>query len=195
MLTQSQMNAYRKLRADGASAKDSLAYAYSRDRLAACEWAGLSYDDSVKFEREGFTIRIVAKPDEYPDTSWLGEFSNHRDLGAVRHASASRDCYEWFNPERMEAQHYEELRQLKVGKARARELAHKYVRQDYETACDEVWCFIRVTASRDGVVLGEDTLGGVDSGYVAEAVLDHDMVDNAIEAAREKLAALCECAS
>lgn len=60
-----------------------------------------------------------------------------------------------------------------------------------------LWFCARVTASREGVVLGTDYLGGCCYESVADFIASDgyypDMVGEAISEARAKLANLCEC--
>lgn len=188
---------YRKHRADGMAARSALTYAreiIKRENVdfpyPTCPGEGV-----VTFKRDGFTIRIRVEYDDHMDLSYLGELSNRWRTGAMKW-DGDRNSYEYFIPTQSEEAQYRDLRGMKYGRVQARELAREYVKADYKQMKD--FCEDRaamygviVTASRKGVELGEDSLWSVDDSYILGAILDHDMISNAIREAREKLGELC----
>lgn len=154
-------------------------------------------DGYAEFERGRFTIHVSAKYDECPDYSHLGEFSDTWQEGAIQNPDFRHQrggVYRWFIPANTEESQYKEMIH-EYGKTHARELAQKYVRDDYKRAVNYMAFVVVVTVFLKGVELGSDVLGGIDIGddfeYLVESVYEHDMVGNALEEAEKTLSELC----
>jgi hypothetical protein len=188
---------YRQHRTQGMNASSALAYARTIINRENVDFPCPSYpgDDCETFERDGFTIQIRVKHDETADFSHLGELSDRWERGAIAW-KGDRHEYKYFIPTNSEEDQYRGLLDMKYGRAQARDAARECVKADYEQM--KAFCGDRsamygviVTASREGVELGKDSLWGVDDTYIVGAILDHDMIGNAIREAREKLRELC----
>jgi hypothetical protein len=188
---------YRKHRADGMAAHDALACTRHIIERQNVDFPYPTYpgDRCEMFQREGFTISIKVEYDDHTDLSYLGELSDRWEPGAMKW-SGGRDSYKWFIPTNSEEDQYRGLREMKYGRTQARDAARECVKADYKQMKD--FCEDRaamygviVTASRKGIELGEDSLWSVDDSYILGAILDHDMIGNAIREAKERLAELC----
>jgi hypothetical protein len=153
---------------------------------------------TVEVTRGKFTIHITARVDEYPDYSYLGEWSDTWEEGALRNPDSFTDRYtlDWFIPCNSETSHFKALRDMKYGKSNARELARSYVIRDMKAAREYQAFVLFVRAYVNGIELGYDSLGGIaidpsDPSYLASCVLEHDMIGNAVSQAKDALADLC----
>jgi hypothetical protein len=145
-------------------------------------------------ERDGFELVLSITPDDYPDVSFLGEFTDRQEPGAVPNPEGRYDSrlYRWFVPAITEDEHYRGLRDLKFGRAQARDLARSYVRQDLELARDYAPVIATVTAHRAGVELGSASLGGIDDeDYARSWDVLGDLASEALAEAQETLGRLC----
>ena len=186
---------YRAFRAKGFRA--SQAY-----RIATHEPPELGFDPSgerATFERDGFDLLVTVQPDDYTDLSWLGEFTDTREDGAIRNPDYgyTPHVYEWFVPTYTAEQRRADLHAAGYSRGVADFLAREQVRQDAAMAVDYSEAVITVKARRAGVTLGTASVGGVGLGddyaearrYIAETA--EELTDEAITEARETLATLC----
>jgi hypothetical protein len=158
--------------------------------------------DTVTWTEDGFTLTARVVPDYDADTSYLGTFTDTWAPGAIRRPHAYqhyRGEYAYFVPARTEAEHYADLRPTH-GKARARELAHRYTWEDYRRAeaYGREWGMygVTVTARRAGITLGESSVWSIDIGDGSDtdgtlAECAHDQAEEALHEAREALTRLC----
>lgn len=128
-------------------------------------------------------IKIVA--DEYPDLSWLGEFTDKYQEGAIDHHAqlgyTDRRVFRWFVPCNTEQDHYKSLRGMGYTHLGALRMARKYVKQDYKrlVTYGDYWHMtgVIVKLSIDGVEVAESSLWGIesDSGddYYNEVISDN----------------------
>lgn len=154
--------------------------------MAAWYWAGLS--DPEPWEHKewtkygfGFDFDVRIEPDHYfDDTSDLGEFTSKWQEGAIRHDTGVFHSYQWFVPLESVETLRREFSRYGFARHEADLMAREIVRKNYKRACDygETWHHVVVTvkASREGVVLGCASLGGIDSdsddSYFAEVALE-----------------------
>lgn len=130
-----------------------------------------------------FDIKTEILPDDNPDLSWLGEFSNDPGPNAIDHHATGRwlsrsfQGPRWFNPPNDEygQQDYERLRDYHIG----------------------YWSMVGVvvTASFEGIELGSASLWGIESDsedYLNEVAkeLTEDAITVAKSRAEKILAAL-----
>lgn len=167
---------YRKQRAKGIHPRNALEVARN---MQAPTWPQLEPhgDNAFLTTWEGFDIEVRVNYDEYPDTSWAGEFSQTWQPGAIQNPDwrphgqgRAGDVYRWFIPERPWGTDEEnEPHLVRAGLARHDRwlTIQRYIREDYEIARggDErpQWV-ITAEASIEGIVLGADSLHGVDMG-------------------------------
>lgn len=170
----------------------------------------------IKLSRSGFDIVVTAEPDYDHDWS-AGKFTSSHEPGAVMldewkeyYRRGGQDCarrpdvYEWYVPSITKDEHKRTLSAMGYARNVADVLAQSYVMRDMraDQAGREAY-YIVVTASREGIELGSDSMGGIDSyddgsaGHwsavrrnLAQTVTDYDMIDNAIEEAQGALAKL-----
>jgi hypothetical protein len=135
---------------------------------------------------DGWDITITSEPDDMADFSKLGTFTDdNSDPLTVTNPEWNGDSrnYQFFRPEWI---HY--WRQG-TSKQDARRRLIESVRQDAQMACEQQYV-ITATASREGVELGTEHLGGTyldSSNDLMWAVEDHDMIGEAIARAEEAL--------
>jgi hypothetical protein len=181
----------------GIDASNAFRWAKQEEKETAREYDGSDIANGpVEITRGKFNVHISAEIDESPDYSYIGEYSMTWQEGAVRvpESRYDRNVCKWFIPCNTETEHYQSLVNMKYGKTLARELARSYVKQDM-ARMDNLQSFvIIVRAYLNGVELGSDVLGGVDIGddidYLADAVDEHGMIDNAVVEAETALAGL-----
>lgn len=187
---------YRRARAEGLRAQDAYRQATA---TPAIELAWQDYDSRATFERDGFTFSITVEPDDDTDLSWLGEWTNTHEPGAVKNPNHSPgQTFEWFVPTYTYAERVCHLREAGRSRGVAAEEARAAVEKDAATAVDYVEYVIGAKCSREGVELGVAYLGGVGLGddyaanrvYVAEVAAE--LIDEAADEAAETLARLCD---
>jgi len=143
------------------------------------------------FRYRGFDVKVTAEYDPDPDFSWLGEFKrkaccdlcvNRKGLDADGNETGtyyySSGEMEWWHPSGMRGTSPEDIK------------ADHKLHEEFGSGQRSMHV-VTVTASRNGVKLGFDSLGGVDDGYIADAVYDYGMISNAIDEARKTLRGLC----
>lgn len=192
---------YTKIRQqhDGMGAINAFRWAKQKQEEKTREYDGSDIANGpVKLTRGKFSIHISAEIDESPDHSYLGEYSDTWQEGAIRNPESvyNHGVYKWWIPCNTEDGHYKSLRDMKYGKSLARELAHSYVLQDMKTMKDLQSYIVMVRVYVNGIELGSDVLGGVDISddidYLADTIDENGMIDNAIEEAKTALTGLCE---
>jgi hypothetical protein len=206
---------YRKQRAKFAPAKTALAIARMYERDYGWEPAG---EDRFTREQNGFTITLYAavescfvKPDDgghYVRTreSYVGHDGPnlaeatplHLPATHFLYSTGSRDAYEAFFPDYVEDQYQWARTTGGMSRGVARDYITLWVTTLVSEYCssDYVYYDLRVTASKNGIRLGEDALGNCDfinprEQDIFAMVEDHGMVDEAITAARAALEGLC----
>ncbi|KPK50620.1 MAG: hypothetical protein AMS22_11940 [Thiotrichales bacterium SG8_50] len=160
------------------------------------EWEECNGMLIAKWEENGFEVEAAVLPDDHPDTSWLGEFTGRWQPGAVRHSDGVR-LFPWFMPATTYDDHFRALRQMNYRRHEADCLARQYVQRDYARAASmgDDWGFIgiEVTVSVIGVILGRNSLWGIESdageGYFTETA--RNIAVDAIEEAKERREEIC----
>jgi uncharacterized protein Usg len=191
------MQRYKKFRAEHpyAGARVCLSWAKDANKVDRPEGFNVRGDSFVV---DGFDIAISYEYDMSPDFSYLGKFTDSWEPDAIQNPEAwtsrgnrNPSYLAYFVPAITETEHFDGLRKMGMGRSDARNMARKYVLQDMDQARDFTSYVVKVTASKEEVELGTDYLGGIDDeDYIADAVVEHGMIDNAISEAREKLAKL-----
>lgn len=164
-------------------------------------------DDSFEVEHEGFTVRVRFDYDTDPDLSYIGEFSDTPEAGAIDHHEQGRwlgrswrgDRY--FNPTNYSSalKYYQETEKLSEEEAKAR--ADREAMQDYNRLVGyytDEWSMLTmvVTVYLNGVMLGDSSLGGVDSDSGSAHFLEiyEEQLHEAMVEARKTLDKLVEAA-
>src|SRR5215475_6919822 len=95
------------------------------------DWSG---DEKATTEREGFDIHITVEPYYDSDTSYLGEFSDTYQPGAIpspnRRAPSAFQTDEWFIPAYSVEERRQDLSRLGWAKGPAGEEARRQVEED-----------------------------------------------------------------
>ena len=146
-------------------------------------------------KHDSFDIEIKTEIDEYPDTSWLGEFSNIWEIGAIdrgRTGHYTLNSYRYFIPSSGCENFDKKWDRAKKAKYMKMALQDHLYTENLNDG--RIWFkFITVTASLYGIELGFDCIGGIDSDYsIKKCVKDHGMVESAVAIAKEKLKKLQE---
>jgi len=202
---------YMEYRKDGSPAKIAHHWAKQRAPLAL-DWQG----EVATLRRAGFDIRIKFRIDNGADLSHLGEFTSSPARGAEFYRvdpdnvpGRSRD---WPRDEQGRAVcYYVPMNTAREARAWFKAhgyaahigdcIARSYIKRDAERLAKfysgDLQCYVvTVTASRNGIELGADSLGGIDVDKIAEldaCISDHGMIDQAISEASASVAALCHC--
>lgn len=159
-IPESHRERYAKYRADGHNAMNAYRYGAKREAPAPLEWHDGGSGEYGKclywaeFEMDGLTVRAEMYADDemtlpdylgktteaecfywQGDVTYSGEGAGNRPSREARllvYRDPHNGCREfvWFEAENTEESHYKGLRNIKYGKALARELAQKYVAQD-----------------------------------------------------------------
>lgn len=206
---------YRANRAQGMAARHALPYARS---IVSPDLSGLTWDDnyppSGTGEIDGFTVTATCVSDD--DYQGPGTFEDGRtdDYGrAIRPNPDAVDARSaifwvqgqarWFTPEITEAEHYRSLvSDCKMGKAQARAEARSYVQSDMRMAARPEAYGLVVKVTKNGVPLGEAAIWGYSVDWeeshernramLLNGFAEHGLVEEALDEARETLAALVE---
>lgn len=147
-------------------------------------------DTIKKFKQGKFDIEVKTETDDYPDTSWIGHFSNSWEFGAIdrkRTRDYSRHEYRYFIPTcGCDSFKNQKTRKDKAYFMKSALLDHRYF-EDLNNG-NKWFNVVVVTASIDGIELGFDSLGGVESDYdIDQCLRENGMVENAIESAKTEL--------
>jgi hypothetical protein len=187
---------YRRARAKGYPAKVAYSIATAEPAIEM-DWQ--DYDSRATFERDGFTFRVEVEPDDHTDLSWLGEFTDTHEDGAVKNPNhdGSGRTYKWFVPTYTYAERVKDNRAAGCSRGGADERARESIAKDALMAIDYVEYVIALHVEKNEVKLASTYLGGVGFGddysenqsYVVEVV--SEMLDEAMTEARETLAGLC----
>lgn len=194
---------YRAFRADGVRAAAALEWARTRSNGVTFQWA---HDDTGETTRDGFELRATVRADEWPELSYLGEFTNSPgpDTIAVpdgmRYAPAAfRVDYRYFAPAIPWREQRAGLSRMGFPRHVADCLAREYNRRDMRAYVETETYAVTVTASRAGVELGSASMGGI--GFLPdtdatdrETYIDEiatDLIGEVIDEARANLRALC----
>lgn len=195
MLSATMLAEYGRLRAKRYPANVALRVVRHNEKTKGIEW---EFDRS--FTVDGFDVTVTIQPEEDPDISHRGEFSDdptgHSEGYALRNYQAGRGDYKWFRltnpvPDVAKAliQHH------RYGRREAYDEAWRQAKEDLRAVLDYEQVYVVVTASRNGVTLGRESLGGIetDGDYdeVKAIVVGDGMIENAVDDARETLRKLC----
>lgn len=148
---------YRRLRAEGYRARDALAIA--RDEAQAF----LSPGETETWTDGPWTFTATATWDDYPDTSWLGRFTDRWEPDAIPTNGDRGECA-WFvpeNPGRAEIPYY---RRAGMGRHDAWLKARELDRDALARARAPEHYIVTVTAEGP-FGIGEATVGRVDDSY------------------------------
>lgn len=191
---------YVKHRAEGMTALTSWQWAKSTATQKESLPDGFN-TNGRSFEMDGFDISIEMTPDMDPDYSFYGEFIDNDQDGAVKnpagwtsHGNRNNSYAAYFVPTYTLEERYADLHKAGMDKQSARLAARDAVLKDLECAKDYSPFVVTVTASRNGIELGSDTMGGMDYDDPEDGILGNDMINNAIEYAKEALAKLIKSA-
>jgi hypothetical protein len=221
---------YRKHRRDNPLMPAATALRWAKQRDASQDWEEAR--DGYTREVDGFTVTLTVvdesiypmpeddygeyvKESRYGGGEWGGNYpepaSHDWPLGLPYTSFHFDGCQRssdggYFVPDRVQ-EWYDHLRKRGQSRSVAWLQTKEWVEQTLASFFSGplTYCFIRVTASREGVELGSDSIGttyiGDDEGraYIFTCVDEHGMVDTAIDAADDKLAELAaterrECA-
>lgn len=197
MLNDAARKLYRLYRGRGMKATAAFECA-TRPRLDYREnGETLVLDLGEEIEREGLTVTVSMDPEQCPDVSWLGEFTDKWSRDALVNSHNVPNTYRYFVPGTTVGEHRRALSDLGYARGVAHALAVSYAHEDMKTARElEVWT-VKVAVSKADVPLGTDYLGEVTladdedrAEQLAELVRDHGMVDTALAEARTTLAEL-----
>lgn len=197
MLNDAARKLYRRYRGRGMKAGAAFECA-TRPRLDYREnGETLVLDLGEEIEREGLTVTVSMAPDQCPDVSWLGEFTDTWSRDALVNSHNDSNAYRYFVPGTTVGEHRRALSDLGYARGVAHALAVSYAREDMTTAREPEMFTVKVAVSKAGVTLATEYLGGVAlsddedrAEQVAHLVRDHGMVDTALEEARDTLSTL-----
>lgn len=180
---------YLEMRAYGQSPRWALYYA-KKDPVPTINLVDTSNGWEATIVHGRYTVEVKIGFDEYVDFSWIGEFTDRWEEGAVKLEQHARHGYSYFIPECKYEYHYRALRDMKVGRAETARKAREYVQQDVKRADDYQTIFIATTARLNDVALGAGHIGGIDDldikgEYVQDEVWE--MIEEACTQADEKL--------
>lgn len=194
MIDQATREHYRTLRAEGVRPRNALEVARNRANPSWPQFGMVPGDKPARVEWEGFTLALRIEQEQYPDTSWAGEFSDTFQEGAVQNPDwrpgqyAYESVYRWFIPTNDPWENLPYFKRAGMAKHDAWLAVQRIIREDYEIArggdSRPQWVFI-VAAERAGVTLAEDALHGIDLGEWPNDSHEVDM--SAADVAREAL--------
>ena len=215
--------AYRRQRREGYRASTALVIARQRLREPAFDWRGAGNPWTGKTTNEGFdiVIRVNYEDSIDPDITWTSNEwelpDRHRSVYRNPHGRLVHDDDTWNGmvwkgydhryaycvptmqvAELADYYHQHDGRHRSVAIDDAREVVREIVELYTGDTYNEYW--VRVTAFKNDIELGEDSLGGVSVSdgpesyelvQIEEVVNDHGMIENAVSRAQEALAGLC----
>lgn len=131
------------------------------------EWrADCGEVEAAEWREGGYQLRAVVYDDPDADLSWLGEFTDTWEPGAVSNAdSTTWHALKWFIPANDPHENYPYFRRAGMGRAEARQRCHDLARQAMLTAREPEVYGVTVTASLGGRVLGEASCWGIHDEY------------------------------
>jgi len=166
-------------------------------------------NERAEWQQDGFDIVAKIRPDEDPDLSWLGTYTDSLPAGEAGRDYIDREKegdwtsreYRYFVPGNSYAEAVSSLVKMGYTPIGAKRMAKRYVHQDYQR-CEDYnrggWSmtYVSVTASREGVELGRASLGGIESDagdYITDTALE--LVGEAVKEAETTLEELwlCKC--
>jgi len=101
------------------------------------------------------SITLKHMPDDYPDTSWLGEFGNRAKSDYAIEHKGERNDYPYFNP------NWENYKGLPEEEIR------KYCQQDYDrmvSLCNGNWYFMGIICEATVTLTDSDLIQTISSG-------------------------------
>lgn len=185
------------------------ALAIARNKQAERDYPFAGYDDETFETDDGFTVRMNVEPEYEPIDTFTGdcyggfetaphEYSGRR-LGVDGVPSSNprsrwHDDPVWYAPNRHWTFEDRIAQNHKAGMAKnAAYLAaiNDLCRESfqYQNILKNGFYWIRITVERDGEEYGEDSIGGVEHGYVIGCAIDHALLDSALEQARKRYSA------
>lgn len=211
---------YKKFRRKHTMLSADIALRWAKAADPAEDWIASPHGDSYSMEREGFDIWLTVEYDsECPqegdglghyvsgvnsdyDYEWNGNYPRPSEelplnLPYTTFASGAysqdRDVYPYFVPDYLEDQ-YESYRR----RGQSKSVAWLMTKEDAEDTIRKffggplVYCSVRVTASKDDIELGSDTLYtsyicGDDDDYPLTCANENGMVEEAISQAQDAL--------
>lgn len=145
---------------------------------------------------DGYDVKVRVVIDEDPQV--MGKFTDTWEPGvvAIPENRDRNDRYTYFLPDCTYEGHRRGLLSMGYPKHEADCLARSYVKQDMERATSEDYCqyVAIVCVEANGVELAHDALGGIDVGdmtgldaqrELASVILDHGMIDEALDGAKK----------
>ena len=183
--------AYKSHRTDFMPAKIAL---YLGKKTKTSNPYPITLEEGARFHEKGFSIAINVTADDGVDTYGIGEFSDRPEQDAIPHRPGNEITYKYFIPTTKIAEHRSWYQKHGYSKHDSYTRARQYVLEDYKLMiqiCEYGQAFITVTASKNGICLGSDTLGRCDWNCIEEAIIEYDMVKKAINNAQINLQALC----
>lgn len=164
-------------------------------------------DDRFEVEHEGFKIIVRFEYDNDADVSYLGEFSDTPEEGAINHHATDKWLgrsfrgQRYFNPPNYDDTIKYYLETEKVSPEEAKAQADRTAMVDYERLVDyynDGWSMVGmiVTVYLDGVRLGDSSIWGVETDAGADYFkeLFSDQLHQAMIEARKHLDKLVEAA-
>jgi hypothetical protein len=76
------------------------------------------------------SITVKHMYDDSPDTSWLGEYTDKWQSGAIKRVNAGRNEYKYFVPGMSHQEHWDALHKIGYSKGNCDELAREYNQRD-----------------------------------------------------------------
>lgn len=179
---------YRAARADGLSAVAAYRHAITPEPARAYECCG---DDAVRFllddpESAGLVVTARATPDDDPDRSWLGEYTNSWSPGVIsRDHAAPTHHPRYFLPCSTIEQRRVDLSALGYARGPAQVEADRQAREDARLFTELDARIITVSVHKAGVLLGEASLG---ADFDPNADFEDQLVDFASDILGEAIA-------
>ncbi|CAM4307294.1 hypothetical protein NONI108955_20075 [Nocardia ninae] len=153
---------YRAARADGMSAAAAHRHAITPEPVHTYESYGA---DAVRFllddpELTGLVVTARTTPDDDPDRSWLGEYTNSWSPDVIAHDHATPTNYpRYFLPCYTIGHRRADLSVLGYARGPAQVEAERQVRQDARLFTELDARIITVSVHKAGVLLGEASVG------------------------------------
>ena len=170
------MQTYKQDRKQGIPAKQAFEHAKYVADAPNLEWDNSNHVPTYNAVIDGFDIVVTLEPDSWPDLSWIGEFSNTPEDGAIDHEHGNSRTVDYFNSANIE-----------------------YAKENYDRMMayqNGHWHMMVIVASayKSGVELGREALSSVESDS-EQAYIDYtalELADEAITEAKGVICALCE---
>ncbi len=146
----------------------NLALAWARSRATNPLYGELELDENgrAQVDVEGITFRISLQVDEYPDLSWLGEFTDKWSPDAIDRQAAGtceRGQYRYYLPCRDTVFDRQALSDGGHSRHAADCMARGYRLRDWRRMEGGITSFVvSVEVIADGQCIGSDVVGGVE---------------------------------